>query len=173
MASVHQPRVSIDPEIARTRAYSAKEIPEGIAEAICARMGRAESLRSICRDPTMPSRPTVVEWIINDVQGFAAQYTRARDVGLDQMADETLEIADTPAEASVEEVSDKNGKKTTKSDAWNHRRLQIETRKWYLSKLAPKKYGDKIEHEVHGELTVVEALLRARRRTGQGGDNGE
>lgn len=173
MSSIHQPRVSDDPEIARTREYSPTEIPPGVAEAICERMCKAESLRSICRDPSMPPRSVIMKWIIGDVNGFHSQYTHARDVGLDQMADETLEISDTAVEAIVEEYSDKNGRKITKSDAWNHRRLQIDTRKWYLSKLAPKKYGDKIEHEVHGEVTVVEALLRARRRTGQDGGGSE
>ncbi len=47
------------------------------------------------------------------------------------------------------------------SAAVGHARLKIDTRKWTMSKLAPKKYGDKILHE--GEIGVhitIEAVAR-------------
>jgi len=92
---------------------------------ICARLAEGESLRSICADATMPAACTVREWILADLHHFAARYARARDKGLDNMADECLVIADS----------------ATAEDA-QARRLSVDTRKWYLSKLAPKRYGD-------------------------------
>jgi hypothetical protein len=34
------------------------------------------------------------------------------------------------------------------------RRVRVDTRKWILSKWAPKKYGDKLEVEQSGEQTI-------------------
>jgi hypothetical protein len=53
------------------------------------------------------------------------------------MVDELLEIAD----SEVPETGD--GKKDWQ--AIQKHKLQVDTRKWLLSKLAPKKYGDKLE----------------------------
>ena len=47
-----------------------------------------------------------------------------------------------------------------------HRRLQVDTRKWMLSKMLPKVYGDKQQVEVTGSLDVVTALNAARNRVG-------
>ena len=56
---------------------------------------------------------------------------------LDKLADETMEIAD------MEIVPTGDGK--LDSAMVQKQRLQIDTRKWLLSKLAPKRYGDKLE----------------------------
>ena len=57
------------------------------------------------------------------------------------------------------------------STAVQRNRLRVDARKWLLSKLAPKKYGDKLtqEHtganggaiEVHSTVTLVRAPVRA------------
>lgn len=112
-----------------------------IARKICERLSNGESLRAICRDEGMPPESTVRQWYIDDAQGFAAHYARARDMGLDSMADEILEIANTPMEGVRTEQS-ADGTKEVREDMLGHRRLQVDARKWYLSKLAPKRYGD-------------------------------
>ncbi len=136
-----------------------------IAAAICERLADGESLRAICRDSGMPDERTVRRWAVDDVQGFSPRYARARDIGLDAMADELLEIADTPREGVRIEKSEA-GYKEIREDMLGHRKLQIDTRKWYLSKLAPKKYGDlqRIEHS--GTLDVAQTILAARKRSG-------
>ena len=48
------------------------------------------------------------------------------------MADACLAIADEVATAET-------------SEAVNAARLRVDTRKWYLSKLAPKRYGDRAQ----------------------------
>jgi hypothetical protein len=55
------------------------------------------------------------------------KYARAKQAGLEAMADDTLEIAD---DRDIES---------------DHKRVMVDTRKWLLSKLAPKKYGDKLD----------------------------
>lgn len=115
-----------------------------IAALICERLATGESLRGICRDDGYPAESTVRGWAVDDVDGFAARYARARDMGLDTLADQLLEIADTPQAGVRTEISD-DGVKTVTEDMLGHRRLQIDARKWYLAKLAPKRYGDKLE----------------------------
>ncbi len=47
-----------------------------------------------------------------------------------------------------------------------HRRLQVDARKWYAGKLRPKVYGDKIQQEHSGEVTVIGMAERMRQRKG-------
>lgn len=115
-----------------------------LAQRICARIAEGESLRSICRDEDMPGDATVRAWAINDVEGFSAQYTKARDIALDLMADDLIEIADTPQLGQKTKTNEKGETETTEGDMIEHRRLRVDARKWYLSKLAPKRYGDKV-----------------------------
>ena len=73
---------------------------------------------------------------------LAEQYARAREILLEYHAEEILEIAD-EAVGSTESGA-------TDSGAVQKQKLQIDSRKWILSKLAPKKYGDKITQELTG-----------------------
>ena len=49
-----------------------------IAAEICEKISSGESLRSICKGSGMPPEATVRNWAMDDVNGFAAQYARAR-----------------------------------------------------------------------------------------------
>lgn len=86
------------------------------------------------------------------------------------MADELLAICDETQEGVIEtDKLTKSGVPYTevqRRDMLGHRQMRIDTRKWYLSKLAPKRYGDKIEIEHKG--AGIDELLRAgRRRAGK------
>lgn len=118
-----------------------------IAEAICMRLANGESLRSICRDDAMPGRTTVTKWIIEDKEGFANQYARAKDIGLDEMADEIFDIADDSRNDWIERQNAKTGEvyEVVNDEAISRARLRVDARKWYLSKLAPKRYGERLE----------------------------
>ncbi len=104
-------------------------------EEICARLALGESLRSICKDKHMPPPNTVTDAVIYD-EDFAEQYARARAKQADFYADQIVEIADNAEDA-------------------NMARVQIDARKWVASKLLPKRWGDKVEHEHTGDITVV------------------
>lgn len=104
-----------------------------IANEICDRLAKGESLRSICADTEagwLPGETTVRRWLagLEDWnEEFRRQYAHAREAQADTKFDE----ADTIAKAAtVENVQ--------------VARLQIDTIKWQTSKLAPKKYGDKV-----------------------------
>lgn len=106
-------------------------------------LAEGKSLRAICELPEIPDRSTIRGWIDKDVDGFAARYAHARDVGLDVVAEEVIAIADTPV------GSTENG--ATDSGAVADKRLRFDARRWYLSKLAPKRYGEKLTQEITGK----------------------
>ena len=69
--------------------------------------------------------------------------TRARAIGLDCLADRVLEVADTPLVAEKRVQRADGSVDITTGDAVDRSRLTVDSLKWYLCKLAPKKYGDK------------------------------
>ena len=125
-------------ELGRPTTYT-----QEIADEICERLSNGESLRKICRDDHMPQESTVRGWVIYDRENFYAQYTKAREIQAMRWAEEILEISDDPAERTME------GKIDT-GDV-NHKRLRVDTRKWLLSKVLPKVYGDKLDLTSAGE----------------------
>ena len=118
------------------------------ADEICRRLAEGEPLRQICRDDHMPAWQTVYGWI-EARPDFAERIARARELGFDAIAEEALEIADTPQIGETEETSE-DGKKVKREDMLGHRKLQVETRLKLLSKWAPKKYGESIRQELTG-----------------------
>ena len=124
-------------------AYTTKEI-EKIFNSICNRIELGESLRKILKEDSMPSSRTFFKWVDLDEEKVK-QYARACELRADILFEEMIEIADTPIEGVVIETDDNGRTKEKKGDMLGHRRLQIDARKWILSKMNPKKYGDKLE----------------------------
>jgi hypothetical protein len=108
-----------------------------IADKICERLSQGESLRAIARDEGMPHEATVRGWVLDNVDGFATQYTRARHLQAERWAEEIMEISDTPPPLTGDNKMD--------HAAIQYHRLRVDTRKWLLSKVLPKVYGDKLE----------------------------
>jgi hypothetical protein len=78
---------------------------EGIAREICERLCEGETLLSICRDPTMPSRSTVHYWR-RQFQRFADEMRRAREIQAEHFCDLGMEMAEqaTPETAYLTHV---------------------------------------------------------------------
>ena len=123
---------------------------EAIAAGICRRLASGESLRAICRDEAIPHESTVRGWVVDDYKGFSAQYTRARDIGLDVMADEILEISDDGSNDWMARQGENSEGWTLNGEHVQRSRLRVDTRKWLLSKVAPKRYGDRLNMEHTG-----------------------
>jgi hypothetical protein len=121
---------------------------EAAATQICTRLMQGESLVSICRDNAMPSYATVMYWLDekhpNFHSEFLERYAHARERQAEYFGDETKEIADNCAETP---------------EAINKARLRIDQRKWFASKLAPKKYGDKSEVNVNQTFDVADRIV--------------
>lgn len=127
------------------------------ADEIYRRISEGETLRSICRDEHMPKWQTVYSWMERNPE-FAARFARAREKGFDAIAEEALEIANTPMTGVRTEIGD-NGTKEVREDMLGHRKLQIETRLKLLAKWSPKKYGDKQQVELSGKVTLESLVV--------------
>lgn len=120
--------------------------PSSVRDDICKRIAQGESLSAICRCKDMPSKPTVLDWLFVDKE-FSTQYARAREQQAEHYLDEIIAISD---DVSLDTLVDGEGNERTNNEAIQRSKLKVDTRKWVMSKLAPKKYGDKITQEVTG-----------------------
>ena len=132
-----------------------------VGDEICRRLAEGDTVEAICRDPRMPPASTVRLWAADDrgseengAPGFAAAYARARSVGLQKLADELISISDadyTGPDGFVDNA------------AVQKARLMSDNRKWLLSKMLPKQFGDKVTQEITGEdggavITKIELI---------------
>jgi hypothetical protein len=117
-----------------------------LAATICERLADGESLRRICEDDAMPAKSSVFKWLSED-KAFADQYARAREAQADSWADDIIQISD---DGENDTYKDEDGHDRTNQDVIARSRLRVDTRKWLMARMAPKKYGDKIMQEVTG-----------------------
>lgn len=118
-----------------------------IAELVFAGMRSGMSAFKACQNAGV-NQSTFNLWLNQDAE-LAAEYARAREDLIELLANETMAIADQAFEEIEEQAVGKDGKpvvlkKKVPVDV-QRARLQVDTRKWLLSKLAPKKFGDKLE----------------------------
>jgi hypothetical protein len=100
---------------------------EELAELICERLMEGESLRRICTAEDMPHRVTVLRWLASDEE-FRAKYAAARELQADAMDDLITELIETCTPESAPPD-----------------RVRLAALQWRAAKLAPKKYGDKLD----------------------------
>lgn len=126
----------------------AVKFSQPVADAILDRMAGGESLRTICADKGMPNRSTVFRWLEAD-EAFRARYALAMDARADALAEEILAIAD---DGRNDTYVDAEGKRVVDWDHIQRSKLRVDARRWMAAKLAPKKYGERVE--LAGNLTV-------------------
>lgn len=111
------------------------------ADDICIALEDGASLRKAAESVGESAR-TVLNWTKANPE-FLTQYTRAREIGYLHLADTLLNISD---EAEVEARYDGDDVRLElNATAVARNRLRIDTRKWLLSKMLPKLYGDKLQ----------------------------
>ena len=130
---------------------------EELAVEICLRLSEGESLRQICRDDHMPHPSTVIKWAVEDRDGFNKQYVSARAQQVEHWADEIIEISDDGTNDWMERET-KSGRTVQSVDHEyiNRSKLRVDTRKWLMERMAPKRFGPKVQTEIGG--TVVHAV---------------
>jgi hypothetical protein len=119
---------------------------EDIAREVCLRMADGESLRKICSDENMPDKSTVLRWVAR-YEAFRDQYAQARELSQEAVAEEYFELLDETPPMKPD------GSFDAAAVSWYKNRA--DGRKWYLSKIAPKKYGDKIQTEHSGSIDLA------------------
>lgn len=141
---------------------------QAIADEICERLSDGESLRAICRDERMPAKSSVFKWLA-ETPAFSDQYARAREAQADALFDEILDVADDARNDWMERLGEEDGDLGWKAngDHIQRAKLRVDARKWMASKLAPKKYGDKVTNIHEGgdkpiEMSAVTDRERAK-----------
>ena len=113
---------------------------------ICRRLADGQSLRQICASPEMPGKSSIMRWLEAHLE-FRDQYARARELQAEHWAEEIIEIADDGRNDFIE----KEGRAALNAENINRSRLRVDTRKWLMARLAPKKYGDRVTNELIGD----------------------
>jgi hypothetical protein len=120
-----------------------------IADSVCERLAAGDSLRKAC-EGLGTTHSTVLEWVKTNAV-FADQYAHAREVGYALLADELIQIAD---DGQNDSYTGDDGNVRTNQDVIARSRLRVDTRKWMLSKMLPKVYGDKVDHAHSGTVKL-------------------
>ena len=115
----------------------------GLVTKICERIMSGQTLRRICNSRGMPPLRTLFRWL-DQHRDFAERYARAKEIQVEVLADEILDIADDPALQPGE------------------KRVRIDARKWLAAKLKPRKYGDRASIEVEPIQEMSDAEIERR-----------
>lgn len=115
-----------------------------LAEQICERLVYGESLAKICLEESMPSFTTVMKWC-REIPEFTHMYALTRDMQADYQFEEMLVIADDGSRDYKVETDDNGGARyAVDHDHISRSKLRVDTRKWQVARLSPRKYGDKL-----------------------------
>ena len=113
-----------------------KRTPD-MEEAIINGLMDGQSLVQICASDNMPNRRTILRWMEDD-EAFATRCARAREIQADLMDDKIIQL--------IEDVNVENA---------SAMRVKLSALQWRAAKLAPKKYGDKQEVELTGQVVMI------------------
>lgn len=147
---------------------AASTYTDRLAALICERLAEGQSLREICRDNSMPAMSTVFRWLAAN-ESFREQYARAREAQADAFGEDIIDIAD---DATNDWMLRRQGEDTVEvinSEHISRSKLRVDARKWLMSKMAPKKYGDRIDSNIKHEHGVSDPLMQLLSEVAQRG----
>jgi len=113
------------------------------------------SVSNILLDSNLPSRATFYSWL-NDNPERIELYKKATEIRADNIFDDMLEISD---DASKDYFYDVNGNRQQSMTAVNRSRLQLDTRKWVLGRMNPKKYSEKLDITSGGDKLKIVPII--------------
>lgn len=151
-----------------------------IAEQVCEHLVDGKSLRQIEKMQGMPSKGGILKWLLEGERLAAAgdtahpkaqfvdQYARACQLRADRLFEECLDIAD---DSEADSFLGDDGKTVYNLEHIQRMRLRVDTRKWMVGKMNPKKYGEKVQNEVSGAnggpMTMQVRFMRADEKKGE------
>ena len=116
-----------------------------IIEKVCKILSEGNSLVSVFRDNDLGIKKSKFYQLLNEHEDFVDKYARACEDRSDLLFEEILDIADeNEADAYID-----NGEAKIDGNTVQRSRLKIESRKWMLGKMNPKKYGERIQQDVN------------------------
>ncbi len=125
-------------------------------EAICERIADCKTLQVIAEEIGI-SKGSLIVWLASKPD----QYARAREAQAEKHAEDMLAIAD---EVHVEAKYDGDDVKLVlDATAVARNRLRVDTRKWLAAKMAPKKYGERLNLDADVTVNELSPDERAKR----------
>lgn len=132
-----------------------------IGDKICERIAEGESLRSICLDDDMPCLTTVRNWLTkgdmkegDEYVSFLLHYARAREDQADYFFDQGVDLI---KKMQSKEIDPNTG------------RVSFDILRWSAGRMKPKKYGDKVDLDLGGNVTIKVNDVAKPEDTGQSG----
>lgn len=122
-----------------------------LADTICEKIALGDSMRTVCKADGMPAMSTIFRWLRDD-KDFQEQYARACEERTEAFSEDILDIADDGTNDWME--INRNGHESWElnGEALQRSKLRVDTRKWIMSKMKPKKYGDKLDLTSDGKV---------------------
>lgn len=131
-----------------------------LADQLCMYLAMGESMRTACAHEGMPAMSTVFTWFRTQ-PGFTDQYARAKQEASDAMAEEILDIADDGTNDYMTITKGDFEYNVEDREVTNRSKLRVDTRKWLMAKMKPKKYGEKVDITTGGKpLPLLGGITR-------------
>ena len=115
-----------------------------IADKICSKVSEGISLRTICLADDMPDKSTFFRWL-REHKDFQDQYAQAKEESTNAQHELLEELGDQAIELS-QSVDPKASGAVVQAV-----KLKADNLKWVMSKMKPKKYGDKVDLTTNGK----------------------
>ena len=134
------------------------EYNETVCNYILGQIELGRSVKSICDEDDMPNRSTFYRWIDNNDE-LRNKYARAAEARADLLFEGMLDIADN---SQKDMITLEDGREVVDHNVIGRDKLRIDTRKWILAKMNPKKYGDssKVDVTSGGEKLPAERTVK-------------
>ncbi len=138
---------------------------EEIANKICDIIATTNlGLQAICSGEGMPARSTVYWWLQCKPE-FERKYALAKELQADLLLEQMLAISDDESHDTIEVAWYNTTVAVPNAANVSRAKLKIETRKWMLARLAPKKYadapapnGDNVRPTIPGEFHKINLI---------------
>ena len=114
------------------------------------------SLRDALKLDGMPPAITFYDWIDSD-ELKAKQYARACEERADAIFEEIIDISDDGTNDWMTKRIGDLDIEVVNTEHIQRSKLRVDSRKWMLSKMNPKKYGDRMQNDIN--LTMEQPLF--------------
>ena len=108
----------------KTRRRGRSIFTSDVGNRIFDRLEEGQSLRQICRDPAMPARSSIFQWLQENKE-FADKYARVKQMQIFDLHDEYLDTIRT---------------RDLNSESFKQKKMKIQNLEWLITHLAAKKY---------------------------------
>ncbi len=157
----HNPpeEIAVSPqEIKPTPMGRPSDFTQELADRVCEKIAEGYSMRTVCTAEGMPVMSTIFRWL-REKPDFQQQYAKATEERTEAMSEDILDIAD---DGTNDFMSVKRGKEWVEvenKEVTNRSRLRVDTRKWLMSKMKPKKYADKMDITSDGKAIKGNSII--------------